>query len=225
MDFGDIALVALIGGGIYWYVNKPVEAFEDVDKFPITTNQDGTKQQTRNKDDGSKVEVLMKTNGFFRITSTPKPGADGKVSVSDISILFYNDEGALITAEQYTNDTVLAGSALNGLQGGGGYVANGGNPPQNPIDTNVNPSDFSQVPPPPTGTNAPSYPGNPGFPGQSGFSPPPGVPPPVPNSSIPQTVAPPNPGYVGPSGFPTPQCLQSPFGLPMWLPNSPGNCR
>jgi hypothetical protein len=212
MDFGDIALVALLGGGIYYYINMPEEAFTDTDKFPVVNNPDGTKSQTRTKDDGSKIEVFMKTNQYFRKTATPKPGADGKVAVSDIIITFYDDEGKSISAEKWTNDTVLASSALAGLQTAGGFVGNGGNSSSGPATTLPTPQ--TQVPRPPS-TFPNSFPPIPG-----GFMPPP-QPPPVATSTQPQEEAPPNPGYIQPSGFPVPGCVSSPFGVFPGLPRPP----
>jgi hypothetical protein len=212
MDFGDIALVALIGGGIYYYVNMPEEAFTDTDKFPVITNQDGTKSQTRTKDDGSKVEVMMKTNQFFRKTATPKPGADGKVAVSDIVITFYDADGKSITAEKWTNDVVLANSALVGLQTAGGYVGNGGNSSGGSASTLPTPMTQESRPPATLPNSFPAVPG--------GFMPNP--PPPVPTVRVQQPEVPQNPGYIQTNGVPPPTCLQSPIGLPLWVIRPPG---
>jgi hypothetical protein len=223
MDFGDVALVALIGGGIYWYMNLPEEAFTDTDKFPVTTNPDGTKSQTRTADDGSKVEISMKINQYFRKTSYPKPNADGKYSTADVVITFYDADGKSITAEEWTNGVVLSETGVTPLQTAGGYVGNGGNSSSGQATTM--PTPVTQVPNPPPSTSGPQFPGQPGFPGMSGFSPPIPPPPPVPIARVEQPDQPPNPGYIQPSGFPVPPCVSSVFGLPMNLPRSMGgNC-
>ena len=210
MDFGDIALVALLGGGIYYYINMPEEAFTDTEKFPVLSFPDGTKTQTRTADDGSKVEIMMKTNQYFRKTATPKPGADGKVSTADIVITFYDADGKSISAEKWTNDTVLANTALKGLQSGGGYVANGGNSSDGPASTL--PTPFTQETRPPA-TLPNSFPAVPG-----GYMP---NPPPTPTTTTQQPEPPQNPGYVQPSGFPVPGCVASPFGIFPGLPRDP----
>jgi hypothetical protein len=204
MDFGDIALVALIGGGIYYYVNLPEEAFTDTVKFPVTTNQDGTKSQTRTADDGSKVEVMMKNNQFFRKTVTPAPDKDGNVSAVNIVITFYNAEGKSITAEEWTNDVVLSETALTGLQTAGGYVGNGGNSSDGPATTL--PTPMSQEPRPPA-TLPNSFPAVPG-----GYMPNP--PPPEPSVTTQQPDGVPNPGYVQQSGFPVPSCVATGLARP-----------
>jgi hypothetical protein len=183
MDFSDIALVALVGGGIYFYVNLPVEAFTDTDKYPVITNPDGTKDQTRFKDGSTggialfkeRTMVHMLVNGKFMVSEYPKPkevdAGGGDVAkgaiTSGVKITYYDADGKPISMEKFTED-ILSSNPLTPPQSGGGFVP-GANKTSDSINTNVNPNDFSQLPTPPPQIPNPSWPGSPGFPGQGGF--------------------------------------------------------
>jgi hypothetical protein len=183
MDFSDIALVALLGGGIYFYVNLPVEPFTDTDKYPVITNADGTKDQVRFKDGTTggialfkeRTVVHMLVNGKFMVTEYPKPKevkAGEKTEVSGGAVITYYDaDGKPISMDKFTED-ILSNNQLTPPQSGGGFVP-GANKTSDPINTNVAPQDFSQVPAPPPQMPNPSWPGSPGFPGQGGFPLPP----------------------------------------------------
>ena len=152
MDWSDVvfnlALVAVVGYGIYVVVNMPVEPFQDTTKFQVMTWPDGSKTQTRYNLDGSGnimehgdyVYTYMKPDGKFQQDShtitlsnpTEAMNSDFKrVVIDDVTTVYYNDEGHVITLEEYGSSPQ---DILKLPQSGGGFTGNGGNSESNVIE-------------------------------------------------------------------------------------------
>jgi hypothetical protein len=117
----------------------------------------------------------MLVNGKFMVSEYPKPkevdvaGSSAKGAIGGgVVITYYDADGKPISMAKFTED-ILSNNQLTPPQAGGGFVP-GANPTSDPINTNVTPQDFSQIPAPPTNPPNSSWPGLPGFPGQSGFT-------------------------------------------------------